>query len=124
MAITVEFDGRYHNKISNVAPNDIILREKSLFVKGIRIPAMEDRLYDLFYFLEAETRYKHGKVSIALLVNGDIQYQSSTSNNTADYYASKILGFGSSPAYYYLQRSSYGIPQYDEYLIGQERIDY
>lgn len=120
MAITIEFDGRFRSKISNVTPKDITLRGRILKVKNDRIPVMEDRLYDLFYFLERESRHKHGKISIALLVDGDIRYSSTTTDNTADYYADKILGYGMSPCYFFLPRRGSGIPRDDELLIGKE----
>lgn len=123
MAITVEFDGRYRNKISNVSPNDIILKGKSLFVKGILIPAMPDRLYDLFSLLEKQTRYKYGKLSIALFANGDVEYQSTTSNSAAEYYADKILSAGVQRYYRGLARCNV-IPSDDVYRIGKQEEEY
>lgn len=119
MPITVEFDGRFRRIIRGVSPSDVVLRGKKLYVQGIEIPVKDDRLYDVFYHLEKETRYKHGKSIIVILVDGEIEYASTTSNNTADYYANKILGFGSnSPSYNNLPHSSGCVPKDDEYLKG------
>lgn len=121
MAITVELDGRFRNKITKVNPNDIVLQGKRLSVKGIQIPVTEDRLYDLFFYLEKAARYKHGKVSVALLSNGDIKVNKDTSNNTADYYATRILEFGTDRNHYeMLPRRPYGVPSDGEMLIGKD----
>ena len=119
MAITVEFDGRFRKKISNVSPSDLLLRGKQLFVKGVQIPVMTDRLYDLFYLLEERTSYKHGKICVVLCANGDIKYHSKISNFTADYYVGKVMNFGTIPDYKELHRTygKYG-PTDDEYRVG------
>ncbi len=120
MAITVVFDGRYRNKISHVSPDDIVLKGRSLTVKRIRIPVADERLYDLFYFLEEQARYKHGKVTVALLVNGDIRYHRTTTDDTANYYAKKFFDLGSIESYSDLYRNSHSIPAEDEYMVGRE----
>lgn len=121
MAITVEFDGRLRKKFTNVSPGDIVLRERSIFVQGVRIPVSDDRLYDLFYLLEKKTKYKHGKIVISLLVNDDIRYLCNTSNDTMDFYASKILGFGTTSGdYCILARHIHEIPSFGDVLIGND----
>lgn len=100
MAITIEFDGTFRKKISNVSPSDIVHKEKQLFVKGVPIPVIPDRLYDLLYLLNNKACYKHGKVCVVLCTNGDIKYHSKTSNFTADYYVGRIMNYGTIPHYY------------------------
>ena len=107
MAITVDYYGRFHCKISNVAPRDIILGGKILYVKGIKIPVIEDRLYDVFYFLEKEARNKYGKVILVFLENGNINYVSTTSNDKAEYYMDKVLRWGSDPIISLLHKKKY-----------------
>ena len=120
MPITVEFDGRFRRIIRGVSPRDIVIRGKRLYVQGVEVPIKEDRLYDVFFHLESEARYKHGKSIIAILANGEISCASTTSNNTADYFADRILGFGSNnPSYSTLPHSSDRIPQEDEYRRGE-----
>lgn len=118
MSVTVEFDGRYRNKFKNVSPKDVVLEGRNLSIRDTRIPVQEDRLYDLFYFLEDITRYKVGNITIVLLGGGDMQYTGRATDNTADYYADKILGFGNAKSYYYINRNIKKIPPEDEYIWG------
>ncbi len=120
MGITVEFDGFYRNSFKNVSPEDIVLDGRTLIIKGTRVPVDQQRLYDLFYFLSEKTSYKHGKVTIVLLKNGDIKYLNKTSNNTPDYFAGKILGFGMMEHYDFLPHSTSEIPDDDTYMTGED----
>lgn len=118
MGITVEFDGFYRNRFRNVTPDDIVLKGRTLTIKGVRVPVAEQRLYDVFYFLRGKTYYRHGKVTVALLKDGSIKYYCDTSNHTADYFASKIIEFGMARNYDYLPHEIKKIPDDDTYLTG------
>jgi hypothetical protein len=118
MSVTIEFDGRYRNKIKNVSPREIVLEGRSLSVRGIRIPVQEDRLYDLFYFLQGITRYQVGKITIVLLGDGVMKYTGRATDNKADYYADKILGFGTVQSYHVIYRRINEIPSHDVYIRG------
>lgn len=120
MGITVEFDGFYRNSFRNVSPDDIVLKGRTLMIKDTRVPVAPEQLYNLFYFLSEKTNYKHGKVTVVLLKNGDIKYLNKTSNNTADYFAGKILGFGMMEHYDFLPHSTSEIPDDDTYKTGKD----
>lgn len=118
MSVTIKFDGIYRNKICKVNPDDIVLQGKKLKIKGVNIPIVESRLYDVFYFLEKKTRYKHGETTLILLNNGEIKYTSNVNNSSSDYYIGKILGFGTVKTINILFRNVEKTPGDDEYLIG------
>lgn len=120
MGITVEFDGFYRNVFKNVSPCHIVLQGRTLLIKGTRVPVAQQQLYNLFYFLSEKTSYKHGKVTVVLLKNGDIKYLNRTSNNTPDYFAGKILGFGMMEHYNILPRRIEEIPDDDTYMTGED----
>lgn len=120
MGITVEFDGFYRNVFKNVRPCNIVLQGRTLLIKGSRVPVAQKQLYNLFYFLSEKACYKHGKVTVVLLKNGDIKYLNKTSNNTPDYFAGKILGLGMMEHYYFLPHSTSEIPDDDTYMTGED----
>lgn len=123
MGITVEFEGFYRNVFKNVSPCHIVLQGRTLLIKGTRVPVAPRQLYNLFYFLSEKTCYKHGKVVVVLLKNGDIKYLDKTNNSTADYYAGKILGFGMMEHYHFLTHGSSEsseIPDESTYLTGED----
>lgn len=118
MSVTIKFDGVYRNKIRKVNPDDIVLQGKRLTIKGVNIPIIESRLYDVFYFLEKQTRYKHGETTLILLNNGDVKYISEVNNSSSDYYIGMVLGFGTVKISQTLFRNVEKIPDDDVYLIG------
>ena len=118
MSVTIEFDGRYQKRFKDVEPNEVVLEGRNLSIRDTRIPVPDDRLYDLFYFLEKITRYKIGKISIALLSEGEMKYTGRATDNVPDYYAEKILGFGVARDYYIIHRSIKSIPSEEEYKMG------
>lgn len=117
MSVTIEFDGYFRRCFRKVLPQNISIRGKQFYIHGIPIPIAESRLYDVFFYLEKECGYKNGKVKLVLLHSGDIQYASSTTDDSIDFFLTSVFGPGAT--YYYLPKRIETIPSDDDYLVGQ-----
>lgn len=119
MSVTLNCDGTFQGKIKSVGPEDVVLRGKALSVKGVILPISPSHLYETFRVLERYTRYKHGTLYFKFLKSGDISYAVDASDDTADYYIGRVLGFGSNypSVWTRIFASSYS-PDDDEYKVG------
>lgn len=105
MSATIKFDGTFQAYFTGVEPSDVTLDGAVLKIKGRRIPIGDKYLYSAIEVFSYAALKKRSEIKAIIESDGNMQYTDYCSDTKADFFANKILGFGTQKTWYHLRQN-------------------
>ena len=118
MSATIKFDGTFQAYFTGVKPSDITLDGTTLKIQGRRIPIGEKYLYSAMEVFSYAALKKRSEIKAVIESDGNMQYTDYCSDYKADYFANKILSFGTQKIWHRLHQNV--VPSEDTHRDGND----